>query len=144
MLEVLPVNPWDKLPSSETHWQPTKRFLIVPLGHMLFKIFLFISVSFKVAYVNLFLFTFWPCCLACRILVLRQGIEPVPPAVEGTTREVPWQILIVVLGSGQSLTQQSSSWALSWRMRVGGREEAEPGLRGGRIPRSGIQGLVWI
>ena len=46
------------------------------------------SLFFKVAYINLFLFTFWPRSVACRILVLRQGIEPVPPAVEGTTGEV--------------------------------------------------------
>ena len=30
----------------------------------------------------LFLFTSWPCRLACRILVPWPGIEPVPPAVE--------------------------------------------------------------
>ena len=36
-----------------------------------------------------------PCCVACRILVPRPGIEPVPPAVEArnlnrwTAREVP-------------------------------------------------------
>ena len=28
------------------------------------------------------LFTFWPCCTACRILVPWSGIEPLPPAVE--------------------------------------------------------------
>ena len=32
---------------------------------------------------NLFLILiFWPCRMACRILVPRPGIEPVPPAVE--------------------------------------------------------------
>ena len=43
----------------------------------------------------LFLFFFLPHCTACRILVPRPGIEPVPSAVEAwslnhwTTREVP-------------------------------------------------------
>ena len=46
-------------------------------------------------------FTFWPCYAACRILVPRAGIEPVPHAVEAwslkhlTTREVPGECLCI-------------------------------------------------
>ena len=45
--------------------------------------------------VKLFFFFFWPCHMACKILVPQPGIEPVPPALEAgspnlwTTREVP-------------------------------------------------------
>ena len=46
---------------------------------------------------GLFFFSliFWPCCMACGVLVPQLGIEPEPPAVEAqslnhwTTREVP-------------------------------------------------------
>ena len=43
---------------------------------------------------------FWPHCAACGILVLRPGIEPMPPAVEAwssnhwTAREFPSQLIL--------------------------------------------------
>ena len=59
-----------------------------------------------------FLF-FWPCHVACRILVPRQGIEPVSPAVEApslnhwTAREVPLPFLTHSLSFLSGLFQAS-------------------------------------
>ena len=50
----------------------------------------------------LFVCLFWPCHVACGILVPRPGMEPIPPAVEvrslnhWTAREVPVCFLIEV------------------------------------------------
>ena len=43
--------------------------------------FFFNCVKFLGANFYLFII-FWPCCVACRILVPQPGIKPVPPAVE--------------------------------------------------------------
>ena len=48
-----------------------------------------------------FFFFFWPCHMACGILVPQPGIAPVPPALEAlslnhwTTREVPTSFVIL-------------------------------------------------
>lgn len=48
-----------------------------------------------VSFLCFFLFVFWPCCMAGRILVSRTGIEPRPLALKAqnpnywTTREFP-------------------------------------------------------
>ena len=45
--------------------------------------------------IYIYIFFFWPCCAACRILVPRPGIEPAPLAVKAwnpnywTAREFP-------------------------------------------------------
>ena len=54
-------------------------------------------------FLKIFLFIFWPCCVACGILVPRPGIEPASPALEAqslnplTAREVPSAFFIVQL-----------------------------------------------
>ena len=64
----------------------SQRLLFLLTGDQLLQYHLFIF---------LFCFVFWPCRMACKILVPRPMIEPVPPAVEArslnhwTAREVP-------------------------------------------------------
>ena len=79
--EALPdLPPCDILPTQSLH-----SWLTGPLG--LLKVVLLLLL--------LFIFYFWPCHVACGILVPQPGIEPVPPAMEArspnhqTAREVP-------------------------------------------------------
>ena len=55
-----------------------------------------VLIFYYFIYLIIYLFIyFWPCCMACQILVPQPGIEPVSPAVETwspnhwTTREFP-------------------------------------------------------
>ena len=66
-------------------------------------VYAFTHVTHICTYLFLFLFFFWPCHAACKILVSQPGIEPMPPAVEAQSlnhwaaREVPVCIYFIYL-----------------------------------------------
>ena len=63
-------------------------FSVAPFNYYNFFFFFFLLFDFNV-------FIYWPCHVACGILVPQPGVEPAPPAVEvqslnhWTTKEVP-------------------------------------------------------
>ena len=67
-----------------------------------------------VSFLSFFLFVFWPCFMACRILVFRTGIEPRPLALKAqnpnywTTRE--FQITREIISAAMAGTPIQSAF----------------------------------
>ena len=83
-LQNLP-DPWSSLlfPKSTSYFSLIHGIFSIIKENKASLFFLFFFNCVKFLGANFYLFIiFWPCCVACRILVPQPGIKPVPPAVE--------------------------------------------------------------